>query len=243
MQYHGMRLSDDGRTLYAAHIGNPTLSGITGGGLRVLDVSQIQDRVAHPKVPILSTITWHGSSIPQAAEPFTRDGHQYLFEVDEFVDLFSAQGLSDLRKAPVGAARIINVDDPRHPVIVSDVRLAVHQPDNRTDEQFKDPGASFPAQGYAAHYCGMPTRDNPDIAGCSMILSGLRLFDIRDVTHPREVAYFNKPVVNPTKVLGTGAYAMSQPAWDPSNDSVWYTDTNSGFYVVRLTNGVEDLLP
>jgi hypothetical protein len=243
VQYHGMRLSDDGRTLYAAHIGNPTLSGLTGGGLRVLDVSQIQDRVPHPKVPVLSTITWHGVSIPQVAEPFVRDGHQYLFEVDEFVDLFSAQGLSDLSHAPVGAARIIDVDDPRHPVIVSDVRLAVHQPDNRTDEQFKDPGASFPAQGYAAHYCGVPTRDNPDIAGCSMILSGLRLFDIRDVTHPREVAYFNKPVVKPTKVFGTGAYAMSEPAWDPANDSVWYTDTNSGFYVVKLTNGVQDLLP
>lgn len=243
VQYHGMRLSDDGRTLYAAHIGNVSPTGLTGGGLRVLDVSQIQDRVPHPTVPILSTITWHGVSIPQVAEPFTRDGHQYLFEVDEFVDQFSATGLTNLKKSPVGAARIVDVDDPRHPTIVSDIRLAVHQPENRTDEQFRDPGASFPAQGYAAHYCGVPTRDNPDIAGCSMILSGLRLFDIRDVAHPREVAYFNMPSVTSTKVLGTGAYAMSEPAWDPANDSVWYTDTNSGFYVVRLTNGVEGLLP
>ena len=244
VQYHGMRLSDDGRTLYAAHIGTPGPTGITGGGLRVLDVSDIQDRVAHPKVPILSTITWHGVSIPQVAEPFTRDGHQYLFEVDEFVDLFSAKALTDLNNSPVGAARIISVDDPRHPVIVSDIRLAVHQPDVHAGEQLKDPGAWLPAQGYAAHYCGLPTRDNPDIAGCSMILSGLRLFDIRDVEHPREVAYFNKPVVKPTKltVFGSGAYAMSQPAWDPANDSVWYTDTNSGFYVVKLTNGIGDLL-
>jgi hypothetical protein len=245
VQYHGMRLSDDGRTLYAAHIGTPGPTGITGAGLRILDVSQVQDRVPHPQVPVLSTITWHGVSIPQVAEPFTRDRHQYLFEVDEFVDLFSAQGLFDVKNSPVGAARIIDVDDPRHPVIVSDVRLAVHQPDVHAGEQLQDPGASFPAQGYAAHYCGLPTRVDPDIAGCSMILSGLRLFDIRDVEHPREVAYFNKPVVTPTKptALGTGAYAMSQPAWDPANDAVWYTDTNSGFYVVRLTNGVEDLLP
>ncbi|MGY2874657.1 hypothetical protein ACVW00_001847 [Marmoricola sp. URHA0025 HA25] len=245
VQYHGMRLSDDGRTLYAAHLGTVGPTGLTGAGLRILDVSQIQDRVPNPSVPVLSTITWHGVSIPQVAEPFTRDGHHYLFEVDEFVDLFSLTGLTDLAHSPVGAARIIDVDDPQHPEIVSDVRLAVHQPDVHAGEQLQDPGASFPAQGYAAHYCGVPTRDNPDIAGCSMILSGLRLFDIRDVRHPREVAYFNKPVVNPTKltVFGTGAYAMSQPAWDPANDSVWYTDTNSGFYVVRLTNGVEDLLP
>jgi hypothetical protein len=245
VQYHGMRLSDDGRTLYAANLGTVGPTGITGGGLRILDVSQIQDRVPHPKVSTLSTLTWHGVSIPQVAEPFTRDGHQYVFEVDEFVDIFSAKALFDINHSPVGAARIIDVDDPRHPVIVSDIRLAVHQPDVHAGEQLKDPGAWFPAQGYAAHYCGLPTRDNPDIAGCSMILSGLRLFDIRDVAHPREVAYFNKPVVEQTKptVFGTGAYAMSQPAWDPANDSVWYTDTNSGFYVVRLTNGVEDLLP
>ncbi|HEX2895009.1 MAG TPA: hypothetical protein VHO29_13505 [Marmoricola sp.] len=244
VQYHGMRLSDDGRTLYAANLGTPGPTGLTGGGLRILDVSQVQDRVAHPKVPTLSSLTWHGVSIPQVAEPFIRGGHHYLFEVDEFVDLFSAKALTDLQHSPVGAARIIDVDDPRHPVIVSDVRLAVHQPDVHAGEQLQDPGASFPAQGYAAHYCGVPTRRDPKIAGCSMILSGLRLFDIRDVRHPREVAYFNKPVVKPKKltVFGSGAYAMSQPAWDPAHDSVWYTDTNSGFYVVRLTNGVADLL-
>jgi hypothetical protein len=246
VQYHGMRLSNDGRTLYAAHIGEPGPAGLTGAGLRILDVSQIQDRVPHPKVPTLSSITWDNVSIPQVAEPFTRDGHRYLLEVDEFVDLFSARGLSNLQESPVGAARIINVDDPRHPRIVSNIRLAVHQPAaHASKEQLSDPGAWFPAQGYAAHYCGMPTRKNPKIAGCSMILSGLRLFDIRDVKHPREVAYFNKPVTKVEKltVFGDGAYAMSQPAWDPAHNSVWYTDTNSGFYVVRLTNGVQKLLP
>ena len=246
VQYHGMRLSNDGRTLYAAHIGEPGPAGLTGAGLRILDVSQIQDRVPHPKVPTLSSITWDNVSIPQVAEPFTRDGHRYLLEVDEFVDLFSARGLSNLQESPVGAARIINVDDPRHPRIVSNIRLAVHQPAaHASKEQLSDPGAWFPAQGNAAHYCGMPTRKNPKIAGCSMILSGLRLFDIRDVKHPREVAYFNKPVTKVEKltVFGDGAYAMSQPAWDPAHNSVWYTDTNSGFYVVRLTNGVQKLLP
>lgn len=43
-------------------------------------------------------------------------------------------------------------------------------------------------------------------------------------------------------VFGGGAYARSQPAWDPAHDSVWHTDTNAGFYGVRLTNGVADLL-
>jgi hypothetical protein len=236
VQYHGMRLSNDGRTLYAAHIGQPSPGLITGAGLQILDVSQIQDRVKNPKIKVLSDLTWRGSSIPQVPEPFTRAGHQYLFEVDEFQDLFSLSGLTDLVHSPVGAARIINVDDPRHPYVVSDVRLQVHQPAERAGVERKDPGGASPLGGYAAHYCSVPTRNNPAIAGCSMILSGLRLFDIRDVKHPKEVGYFNMPPSG-------GSAAFSQPAWDPAHDAVWYTDTSTGFYVVKLTNGVQKLLP
>lgn len=244
VQYHGLRLSADGKTMYAAHIGTVGLGGITGAGLHILDVSEIQERKPHPEIKILSDLRWRNPSIPQVAEPFTQDGHQYVFEVDEFVDLFSVNGLSDLKHSPVGAARIINVDDPKHPRVVSNIRLAVHQPDVHSGKQMQDPGGWFPAQGYAAHYCGLPKRDNPKIAACSMILSGLRVFDISDVRHPREVAYFNKPVTKSKKltVFGNGAYAMSQPAWDIQRNSIWYTDTNSGFYVVKLTNGVQKLL-
>jgi hypothetical protein len=244
VQYHGMRLSADGRQLYAANIGSPGPNGVTRGGLRILDVSQVQDRRPNPQVPVLSDLTWRERSIPQVAEPFTRNGHRYLLEVDEFTDLFSFTGLTDPVGSPVGAARIINVDDPRHPRVVSDIRLEAHQPDRRADQQ-GDPGASFPAQGYAAHYCSLPRRTAPNLAGCSMILSGLRIFDIRDVRHPREVAYFNQPLMPGTRLTfpsAEGAYAMSAPAWDVRRRSVWYSDANSGLYVVRLTNGVGRLL-
>ena len=245
VRYHGMRVSDDGKTLYAAFIGDPGPGGIGGAGMRVVDVSQIQARTPSPKAPVLSTLTWNGSSIPQVNEPFTRNGHKYLLEVDEFNDLFTPVGLLDPKASPVGAARIINVDDPRRPKVVSDIRLRVHQAEERVGDAWNDPGASTPAQGYAAHYCSLPRRDNPNLAGCSMILSGLRIFDIRDVAHPKEVAYFNKPVTSSTEVAippKVGAYAMSAPTWDPARKSVWYTDANSGFYAVRLTNGVGDLL-
>ena len=119
----------------------------------------------------------------------------------------------------------------------------MHQPTARAGAQQNDPGATSPVQGYAAHYCSVPTRTNPNIVACSMILSGLRLFDIRDVAHPKEVGYFNKPVnVGTTRSSGNGgAFAMSQPAWDAAHDSVWYSDGNSGFYVVKLTNGLQNL--
>ncbi|HSP38504.1 MAG TPA: hypothetical protein VLR26_12195, partial [Frankiaceae bacterium] len=58
-----------------------------------------------------------------------------------------------------------------------------------------------------------------------------------DPLHPREIAYFNKPAPN-TVPLTSGAYAMSAPSFDPARRQVWFADGNSGFYAVRLTNGV-----
>jgi WD40 repeat protein len=243
--YHGLRLSADGRTMYVAHIGTPTLNRFSNGGLRILDVSQVQDRKPNPKVTILSSLGWREGSIPQAAEPFTRNGHRYVLEVDEYAN-FNPTDLSlNQLKAPVGAARIINVDDSRNPYVVSDLRLQVHQPANRAGDQQNDPGAIVPVQGYTAHYCSVPYRDNPKVVACSMNLSGLRVFDIRDLRHPKEVAYFNRPIqplANPLNPLAIAGYAMSQNTWDVKRRSIWYTDVNSGFYVVRLTNGVGRLL-
>lgn len=232
VNYHGLRLSRDGRTMYAANIGNDLSQGtLPGEGLRILDVSDIQDRVADPEVRVLANLLWPRGSIPQVAQPFTRNGHRYLMEIDEF----SKFGLGDPSDAPVGAARIISVDDPRRPRVVSDIRLEVHQPAGRR-ASMGDPGAGNPLGGYTGHYCSLPYVKNPRLAACSMINSGLRVFDISNVKRPREVAYFNHPVV------GSGSSVMAQPAWDVKNRMIWFTDTGRGLYVVKLTNGIGKLL-
>lgn len=233
---HGLRFSDDGNVMYVANMGTPSSNSILDNpSLQIYDVSQVQARVAKPRISLLSEIDWPGISIPQVAEPFHRDGRDYVLEVDEFTDWFGDGWTVDFKNSPVGGARIIDVTDPEDPALVSDIRLEVHQAVNRTPELLDDPGNALPIGGYSAHYCSVPTRDAPDLAACSMIGSGLRIFDISDVENPREVAYFNKPAKG-------GASALSQPAWDPAGDSVWYTDGTGGFYVVRLTNGVEELL-
>jgi len=244
VNYHGLRLSPDGRTMYVANIGNPSGVRLTSGGLRILDVSEIQDRKPNPKVNVIANLDWANGSLPQVAEPFTRKGRHYLLEVDEFAD-FGLDGGPTQASAPVGAARIIDIEDPSNPKVVSNLRLAVHQPGAREGEQQLDPGAAIPVQGYAGHYCSLPKAKDPKIVGCSMILSGLRFFDIRNPRKPREVAYFNDPTVpgsnslNPTAL---GAFAMSAPAWDAARRAVWYTDANKGFYVIALTNDVGRLL-
>ena len=240
VNYHGLRLSNDGRTLYVANIGNPANNRISSGGLRILDVSEIQERRPDPKVKLVSELVWPEHSIGQVAEPFTRNGRHYLLQVDEFANFGLDAGPTQSR-APVGAARIIDIEDPKNPTVVSNLRLEVHQPAAREGDQQSDPGALIPVQGYAAHYCSVPTRKDPKIVGCSMILSGLRLFDIRSLKHPREVGYFNQPTVpgaSSPNPMAAGAFAMSQPAWDIKRRTVWYTDGNAGFFAVKLVNGL-----
>ncbi|WP_348672685.1 hypothetical protein [uncultured Abyssibacter sp.] len=226
---HGLSVSQDGNRAYIAS-GN-------GLGMLILDVSEIQARVEDPQVYEVANITWPNMTIPQNAIPFTRDGKSYVLEIDEY-SANQADGGVAAHGDVVGAGRIIDISDETAPVIVSDLRLEVHEPENRA-EIAGDPGAFLPIQGYAGHYCNVPTRVNPDIAACSMIVSGLRVFDIRDPANPREIAYFNAPVQpRLTPVFEASNWAMSSPAFVPERKEIWYTDGYSGFYVVRVTNDV-----
>ena len=231
---HGFNLSADGTTLYYADAG-PT------PGLTILDVSDVQRRVPHPRVRRIGHLTWDMVSIPQTNLPVTIDGHPYLVEVDEFAagypvknptrnavwHFFTNTGGSD-PSAMVGAARIIDIEDPAAPKVVSDLRLEVNSTEARAGEASKDPGAEH-LFGYSAHYCAVPKPVDPGIVACSFIASGLRVFDIHDPLHPKELAYFNPP--------GTPSApyrALSAPTFAPERNEIWYTDGNYGFFALRL---------
>jgi hypothetical protein len=226
---HGVTISPDGNTLYMADLA-------PDHGLTILDVSEIQARAPVPTVRTISHLTWDTVSLPQIAIPVTFKGRPHLIEVDEFtrdtIGNFFTRRSFTRPEDMVGAARIIDIADPAHPRVISDLRLAVNQPEARAGAQGTDPGAET-ATGYTAHYCSVPKADDPGIVACSFILSGLRVFDIRDPVHPREVAYFNPPTTS-----GVPYAAMSAPAFVPERDEIWYTDVNYGFYALRVTNGV-----
>ena len=76
---------------------------------------------------------------------------------------------------------------------------------------------------------------DPTIAACSFIASGLRVFDITDLEHPKEIAYYVAPT-QPRAENGLMAsdFAMSKPAIVPARHEVWYSDGATGFYVLRV---------
>ncbi len=220
---HGLSLSDDGTRAYLAKDANAGTLGLT-----ILDTTEVQKRVPNPQVPEVSFLTWNGISIPQNTVPITIKGHPYVLESDEF----GAQ-------VQTGGARLIDIADDRNPRVVSNMRLEVMQKEN-FEAQAGDPGVDTPfrfAQGYTGHFCNVPTRVDPPIVACGMAVSGLRIFDIRDPLHPKEVAYYNAPVKPRTFPEGSN-WAYSQPAFAPERKEVWYTDAYTGFYAVRLTDDV-----
>jgi hypothetical protein len=225
---HGTTISDDGDRAYVA---------ARNVGLIILDTSEIQQRKPLPQVREVSRLDWKSRTIPQVAIPVRIRGKPYLVEVDEFST--DASGSRTSNGPVVGAARIIDISDEKAPRVISQLRLAVDQPANRTAIA-NDPGARSSLQGHAAHYCNVPRERDPGIVACSFIASGLRVFDIHDPYHPTQIAYFVAPPggfmgTRDTR-NGTSDWAMSKPAFDPARHEVWYSDGNSGFYTLKLTN-------
>jgi hypothetical protein len=225
---HALTVSDDGTRGYVA---------ARGVGLSILDLSDIQWRKTNPQVHEVSRLAWSTLTIPQVAIPVTIGGHPYAVEVDEFSTTSAGSSFPAQNGPVVGAARIIDIKDEKKPRVVSDMRLQVHQPENRS-KLAGDPGATSYVQGYAGHYCNVPQRKDPGILACSFILSGLRVFDIRDPRHPKELAYFVAPPRPSPGLAELSNYAMSGPDFAPERGEIWYSDGNSGFYALRIAKGV-----
>lgn len=220
---HGAGVSDDGNTFYSADLGLGNQVDQDLAGLTVLDVSEVQARRQNPQIRLLSALSWPEVSTPQVPNPVTIHGTKYVLEADEFTKL------SDTNQ--VGAARFINVQDPRKPFVVSNVRLEVNNRAARAGDLKNDPGATSSTGGYSLHYCSLPRRVDPVIAACTFIKSGLRVFDVRDPLHVKEIAYFNAP-------QDGSSDAVSSIAFVPERNELWYSDSASGFWAVQLTNGV-----
>jgi hypothetical protein len=222
---HGMTLSADGKRAYIAD---------PGGEMLILDVSEIQARKANPQAREISRLTWKAASIPQNAIPFSRGGKPYVLEFDEYTQGTTGSG----DKHAVGAARIIDIADERAPRVVSNLRLQVNQPEDHAAAS-SDPGAGSPVQGYAAHYCSLSSEVDPTVVACSFIASGLRVFDISDLLHPKEIAYYVAPTrPRAENEFMASDFAMSKPVIVPSRREVWYTDGATGFNVLRIASEV-----
>jgi hypothetical protein len=262
---HGMSISDDGNRGYFVSIGglsgspadltNPAVPA--NNGLVIYDLSQIQARVPNPQVRLISKLLWKDGSVAQHTIPVKIDGHPYVI----FVDEGGSGGLSGAAQEqaacaagfpPFPMARIIDIKDETKPKIVSRLALEVHNPANCAKVLPDLVGLSIFT--YGSHYCSVDNKHHATTLACGYFNSGVRVFDIRNPRHPKEIAYFNpagQTTVSPgsNHVVGNN-FVPGGPDWCSAQThlhiadghgrqgTLWTTCQDNGLLMLRFENGV-----
>ena len=255
---HGLSLSADGDTMYAAAIGG-LQPGVGQNGIEIWNVSAIQHRAAAPVATHVGSVYWTDGAVEQASIPISYDGHPYLIAFDEGGAASTTSALGSLSGDPAGGARIIDIANPAAPYVISNVRLAIQTPKYAMQNAADIAGnGSF---GYEAHYCSVDRQVNPTAMACGMFQSGIRVFDIRDPYQPREIAYFNPPAqVAKHGTLNGSEHDGGSTNTQPPNDTtdwctsqirfytaadgsreLWAQCQDNGFMVLKFTNGAYPL--
>jgi hypothetical protein len=246
---HGLGVSPDGKLLYGcASAGGQAAADPTdpataesGSGLIVTDVSEIQDRRAAPVTTPVGHVFWSDGGVCQHFIPVFYGKKAFVVGVDEGAGACCGNpgtpGL-DVGGDPAGAARLIDVADPANPKIVSVLRLAIQTPKYYDRNQADIAGDGL--FGYEAHYCAVDRQYNPTAVACGYFQSGIRVFDIRDPFHPREIAYFNPPA-QATKhgTLNGSEHDGGSTNSQPPNDTTDWCTSQIRFYTAL--NGTHEL--
>ncbi|MCD0449793.1 hypothetical protein LO762_11415 [Actinocorallia sp. API 0066] len=166
---HGVHVSPDGNRVYVANSGVPA-------GINVYDSSDIQKREPRPRLRPIATVTWKDGIVSQYAHPFTQGGRTYMIAVDELGS---------------GGVRFFDLSNERKPKLVRKIKLEINRPEHLNAR--KADLARNGIFGYDSHYCALDRPVDPTALACGWTQSGIRVFDIRDLRRPREIAYFNPP--------------------------------------------------
>ncbi len=226
---HGMNTSDDGNRGYIA---------ARAIGLQILDLSEVQARKPLPQVREISRLTWDTMSIPQNAVPITIDGKPFVMEVDEFsVDEPGSEFPGAER--PVRRRRAPDRHLRRDKAAPGVGRCGSRSTSPRTARSSRTtrprPASCRATRGTTATSRGgrtpgsSPARSSTPGCACST----------SPIPRSRRRSPTSSPRRRPSPVINERSnYAMSSPDFAPERDEIWYSDGNSGFYVVRLANGV-----
>ena len=259
---HGLAFSEDGNRAYVSHAAVPQVATVSStlapvDGVLILDVSQVQARLPNPQITEVSHLFWRDGAQSQMYIPIKIRGKRYLVGVDE-VGAGGGNATANVQAActaglPTFAmARIIDIENERHPKVASRLLLEIHDPANCNAVLPDIVGLS--GFTYGSHYCSVDNKRDATTLACAYFNSGLRVFDIRNPEHPREIAYFNPAGVttpsygsqhfNPDAFLKSGTQA-GDPDWcsaqlrlDAREGTLETTCQDNGFLSLKFEHGV-----
>jgi len=191
-------------------------------GLVIEDVSDYQFRRPNPQIRIISKLFWTDQGITESMIPVHIKGHPYIISTNE------GGGASGVGGWPAACARgtsafgfpnIIDVADVTNPKIIAKLRLEVSDPANCAallaetppDVPGTAPGTNLPAisgtTNYSEEACVPDNPEDTKMLACGFQNGGLRVFDVSDPQHAKEIAYW-KPGAVRTRVLpASGSWA------------------------------------
>jgi hypothetical protein len=249
----------------------------THEGVVLLDVSEVQARKPDAKIRKISSLFWNDVIGPQFAQEMIIRGHKYLWanDLDGALSIFavapvgrtltpgpeSMKGYADPdASSPVacrafpkrpgwGYVSIIDIQDRAHPVRVSGLRDEVDEP------KYCALTASEPrfAYGYDPLDCDVDNYKDAKMMVCGFSEGGVRVFDIRDVKHPREIAYYKPPATGCAPRAGSlfqayldtsglpGARFHSTddgeyPLFAKGGKEIWFVSFDNGAQVLRFSD-------
>jgi len=215
-----------GMRMYAGQPGewgmDITNSSYGPDGLVIEDISDYQLRRPNPQVRIISKLLWWDQGQSESMIPVKINGHPYLISTDEAGGAGGLKGwfgACSRKVSAFGFPQIIDVADETNPKIIAKLRLEVSDPANcsallaGTPPDFPGtaPGTNLPAASGTTNYSEETcVADNPNDAkmlACSFQHAALRVFDVSDPTHPKEIAYWKPGAVRTKMQPSSGSWA------------------------------------
>ena len=212
----------EGTLLFAGQASSfPFTAG--GDGLVVQDVSDYQFRRPNPQIRIISKLFWTDQGTAESMIPVKIKGHPYLISTDEAGGASGAGGWAAacMRGAsPFGYPQIIDIADVTNPKIVAKLRLEVSDPANcaalregtPSDVPGTAPGTNLPAisgtTNYSQETCVADNPEDTKMLACSFQNAQLRVFDVSDPTHPKEIAYWKSGAPRTRVLPASGSWAV-----------------------------------
>ncbi|HEX6795737.1 MAG TPA: hypothetical protein VF304_17975 [Casimicrobiaceae bacterium] len=226
----------EGTLLFAGQPGEfgaaPTDSSFGPDGLVVEDVSDYQFRRPNPQIKIISKLFWADQGQSESMIPVHINGHPYIVSTDEAGGAGGAGGWAAAcarGASAFGYPQIIDVADVMHPQIVAKLRLQVSDPANCTalrmetppDAPGTAPGTNLPASSGTTNYSEETcVPDNPadtKMLACGFQNAQLRVFDVSDPFHPKEIAYWKSGAPRTRMLPASGSWA---PGVDRTVDKI-----------------------
>lgn len=163
---HGFGMSPDGNRMFISNM----------AGITVLDTSAVQRRAPYPQVPHIAAYLWPDGQINQHSIQFSHRGRRHLFSLDE---------------AGSGGVKVFDIARLDSPKLLTSIKLEINLPKNQDTLLRSSMGGSVFASN--PHYCAVDRPTDPTALACSWESSGIRVFDVRDLSKIREIGYYNPP--------------------------------------------------